>query len=292
MKKSKVKIEVEKFDGKGDFGMWKFKMQMQLENADLDSVLNEEDTSSTSETDKDAEKETKPGTGGLTRKEMDKRAKNMICASLGNLVLRKVMKQTTALGVWKALEKDYQTKTLPNRIYLKQRFTSFKMEEHRSVEENMDVFLRLVDDLESLNITISDEDQAIQVLSSLPKQFDTLVHTLKYGNGKETLTLQEVTTSAYAKEVELKEAGLIGKARSNAEGLIAERGRSESKSQGNGKVDLKAETTDRSQDQEVQVNPENAGHAAKRVNTRKIVQTRRTGNQMKLLMLLMIKSNL
>ena len=55
--------------------------------------------------------------------------------------------------------------------------------------------MRLVDDLESLNITVSDEDQAIQVLSSLFKQFDSLVHTLKYGNGKETLTLQEVTTS-------------------------------------------------------------------------------------------------
>ena len=141
MQNTKVKIDVEKFDGKGDFGMWKFKMLMQLENADLDSVITEEDTSSKSEKDKDAETETKPGVSpeGLTRKEMDKRAKNMICASLSNLVLRKVMKQTTALGVWRALEKDYQTKTLPNRIYLKQRFASFRMEEQRSVEENLDV---------------------------------------------------------------------------------------------------------------------------------------------------------
>ena len=70
---------------------------------------------------------------------MNKCSKNMICASLSNLVLRKVMKQTTSLGVWKALKKDYQTKTLPNRNYLKQWFASFRMEEHRSVEENLDV---------------------------------------------------------------------------------------------------------------------------------------------------------
>lgn len=62
------------------------------------------------------------------------------------------------------------------------------------------MFLRLVDDLESLSISVSDEDQAVQVLSSLPKQYDSLVHTLKYGNGKETLTLQEVTSSASLEE--------------------------------------------------------------------------------------------
>ncbi|CAA7021882.1 unnamed protein product [Microthlaspi erraticum] len=164
------------------------------------------------------------------KKEKDKKAKNLICSCLTNLVLRKVMRETTALGVWKALEKDYQTKTLPNRIYLKQRFASFKMEEHKSVEDNLDVFLRLVDDLASLNINVSDEDQAVQILSSLPKQYDSLVHTLKYGNGKETLTLHEVTTSAYAKEVELKESGLLGKAKSGAEALVVSRGRSKKKS--------------------------------------------------------------
>lgn len=117
-----------------------------------------------------------------------------------NMVLRKVRKETTAIGVWKALEGDYQTKTLPSRIYLKQSFASYKMDENKSIEENLDKFLKLVDDLASLNINVSDEDQAIQILTSLPPQYDSLVHTLNYGNGKETLTIKEVTTSAYAKE--------------------------------------------------------------------------------------------
>lgn len=66
--------------------------------------------------------------------------------SLGNLVLHKMMKETTTIGVWKALERDYQTKTLPDMIYMKQRFASFKMEDHKSMEENMDTFLKLVSD--------------------------------------------------------------------------------------------------------------------------------------------------
>ena len=76
---------------------------------------------------------------------------------------------------------------------------------HWSIEENPDVFLRPVDDLESLNLTVSYENQAIQILSSVPKQFNSLVRNLKYGTGNETLTLKEVTISAYNKEVELKD---------------------------------------------------------------------------------------
>lgn len=89
---------------------------------------------------------------------------------------------------------------------MKQRFASFKMEETKSVEENLDSFLKLVDDLASLNINnISDEDQAIQILSSLLPSYEPLVHTLKYSSGKDTLTVSDVTSASYAKEVELKE---------------------------------------------------------------------------------------
>ena len=86
--------------------------------------------------------------------------------------------ETTALRVWKALERDYQTKTLPNRIYSKKNFASYKMVESKSIEENVDTFLKLVHDLASLNIHVSDEDQAIHILTSLRLQYDSLIHTL------------------------------------------------------------------------------------------------------------------
>lgn len=129
--------------------------------------------------------------------------------SLSDQRIRKVMKETTSLGIWKALEREYKMKSLPNRIYLKQRFASYKMDEHKSIEQNLDGFLKLVNDVESLNIKISDEDQAIQILTGLPPKFEPLVHTLKYGSGKDTLTVHEVVTSAYAKETELIEKGAL-----------------------------------------------------------------------------------
>ena len=165
---SVTRFEMEKFDGKGDFGMWKFKMLMQLELHGLRKVLQDESGKVSSLKDDDDSKLRAKEDPDPKAKEKDTRAMNLICLSLTNIVLKKVMKEHTAMGVWKALEADYQTKTLPNRIYLKQSFASFKMSEQKTIEENLDVFLKLVDDLVSLNIIVSDEDQAIQVLSSLP----------------------------------------------------------------------------------------------------------------------------
>ena len=141
------------------------------------------------------------------------------------------MKEKTALDMWKALERSYQTKSLPNQIYMKQRFYCFKMEENKSLDENMDVFLKLVSDLASVQVNISEEDQAIFLLNSLPKAYEQMAHSLKYGKGKDTITVEEVTESAYSKEVELKEAGQLNKAKTASEGLyLGQRGRSDRRS--------------------------------------------------------------
>ena len=46
MDSTRGKFEIEKFDGKGDFGLWKFKMLVQLEIQGLLSVLEEETSTS------------------------------------------------------------------------------------------------------------------------------------------------------------------------------------------------------------------------------------------------------
>lgn len=161
----------------------------------------------------------------------DTRVKNLMGTCLSDMILRKVMHEPTTYTMWKALERDYQTKTLPNCIYLKQQFASLKMDETKSIEENMDGFLKLIGDLASLNITVSDEDQVIQLLTGLPPQFEALVHTLKYGTSKDTLTVREVVSSAYAKEIELRQKGLLGKVGKSNKGLYVEsRGRSSKRS--------------------------------------------------------------
>lgn len=53
------------------------------------------------------------------KEEKDLRVRSLLGASLSDFILRKVMNETTSLGMWKALERQFQLKSLPNRIYLK-----------------------------------------------------------------------------------------------------------------------------------------------------------------------------
>ena len=222
------KFQMNKFDGKGDFGLWKYKLLGQLEIQGLGSVLKEE--SETTSEEKSDDSDVKEAKVDPKAAEKDIRVKNLLGTCLSDIILRKIMHEPTAFGMWRALEHDYQTKSLPNRIYLKQSSVSFKMEEKKSIEENLDAFLKLIADLASLKIMVSDEDQAIQLLTSIPMPYEPLVHTLKYGTGKETLTVNEVVSSAYAKEAELRQKGVQSKSRQETEGLYAEsRGRSERK---------------------------------------------------------------
>ena len=119
----------------------------------------------------------------------DLRVRSLLGTCLRHSILRKVMNEHTALCMWKSLEKLYLLKSLPNRIYLKKQFSCYKMEEDKSIEENVDVFLKLIADVESLKVTITDEDQAIQLFSGLPAAYEPLVHTLQYGTGRDTLTV-------------------------------------------------------------------------------------------------------
>lgn len=134
-------------------------MICQFELLGLNSCLQEEPPASTSEiaditdTGKEIsgillEVKTKHDQAQVKQDKIDKDkvAKNLICMSLEDLVLRKVMKEKTALVVWKALEREYKTKSLPNRICLKHKFSCFKFEEHKTIEENLDMFLKLVAD--------------------------------------------------------------------------------------------------------------------------------------------------
>lgn len=46
---------------------------------------------------------------------------------------------------------------LPNRIYMQLKFYPFKTEESRSVDANVDEYLKIVVELNSLNVIISKE---------------------------------------------------------------------------------------------------------------------------------------
>ena len=69
------------------------------------------------------------------KKALMEKAHNAIILSLRDKVLRKVSKEKTAAEIWSKLEGLYMTKSLVNRLYLKQALYSFKMQEEKSIDE-------------------------------------------------------------------------------------------------------------------------------------------------------------
>lgn len=122
--------------------------------------------------------------------------------SVSDRVLSKIKKEKTAASMLNALDKLYMSKALPNRIYLTLKLYSFKISENPSIEGNIDEFLHIIAVLENTSVLVSDEDQAILLLMSLPNPFYQLRDTLKYGSGRATLSLDEVIAAIYSKELE------------------------------------------------------------------------------------------
>lgn len=74
-------------------------------------------------------------------------AYSTIILYLAENVLRQVNDQTIAKDVWAELDKIYITKSLTNKLYLKERFFGFKMDTTKDLEQNLDEFNRAIIDL-------------------------------------------------------------------------------------------------------------------------------------------------
>ena len=133
----------------------------------------------------------------LTKKEEQdilNKAQSSLILSLGDRALREVSRETSDAAIWKKLESLYMTKFLANRLYLKLRFYSFKMQEGRSIEDQMDEFNKIIDDLTNVDVKIEDKDQSIKLLSSLPKSYELFLDAMLYG-GMQTLIMEEVNAA-------------------------------------------------------------------------------------------------
>ena len=72
----------------------------------------------------------------------------------------------------------------------------------KSLEENIDTFNGITISLANIDEEISEENQAILILNSLPESHNDLKTTMKYG--RQTLTLEDVLVALRYRNLELK----------------------------------------------------------------------------------------
>ena len=172
--RSGVNYGVTHFDGKGDFGTWKMKMEAVLKKEKTYKVV--------------FASEKLKGIDAADLEEMEDEALTIIQLSLSDEVLREFSQKKTAKELWDALSDAYQDKSLTNRIILQQQLYSFKMKPGADLMEHVDALTTLIMNLKAAEVDITDEAQAVIILCSLPKEYTAFVNFMIYGRSKISLS--------------------------------------------------------------------------------------------------------
>lgn len=144
-----------KFNGNNDFALWRKKIRAILVQHKVAKILDEE---------RHPENITES-----ENNDMDEMVYLTILLYLSDKVLRLVDEATTTGELWKKLESLYLTKSLPNNLYLKEKFFGYKIDQSKDLEENLDEFQKIVVDLNNIGEKMSDENQIVILLNSLPE---------------------------------------------------------------------------------------------------------------------------
>lgn len=197
---SALNIKIDKFTGRNSFSLWQIKMRALLKQQGLWSPLMKTKSDSV-----DAESMC-----------MEEKAHSTIMLCLADDVITEIVDEETAAGLWVKLESLYMTKSLTNKLLLKQRLFSLRMQEGTPLREHLDQLNTILLDLRNIDVKIEDEDAALILLVSLPLSYENFVQSFIVG--KDTVTLEEVRSALHTRELRHKAAGNITD--SQAAGLV------------------------------------------------------------------------
>jgi hypothetical protein len=177
-----TKIDIPKFDGKISFAIWQIQMKTVLTQLCVRKALQPRPADMADDKWED----------------LDEKVLSALQLSLSPEVLREVMNAKSATELWKKLEELYMTKSLANKLRLKERLYTIRMAEGTSIQSHLNEFNSICVDLESLDMKIDDEDKAILLVVSLPPSFKHFKEIMLYGNHT-SLTFENVKSNLLSK---------------------------------------------------------------------------------------------
>nr|GEY91013.1 retrovirus-related Pol polyprotein from transposon TNT 1-94 [Tanacetum cinerariifolium] len=181
-----TKFDINKFDGKISFAIWKVHMQAVLTYHGYKKTLRSIAHKPQSMSDEDW-------------LELDGKALATIQLFLTREVLREVIHEPTTAGLWLKLESLNMIKSLANTLRLKDRLYTFRMKPGTSVQDHLDKFNTILIDLDNLDVDIDDEDKVILLVISLLASYKHFKEIMLYGN-RETLSFDDVKSALLSKQ--------------------------------------------------------------------------------------------
>ncbi|KAH9725397.1 hypothetical protein KPL70_007865 [Citrus sinensis] len=178
------KIDVEKFDGKINFGMWRCEVMDAFIQIDLDVVL----------------KNKRHLYDEKIWDRMNEKACGQIRSCLTKEVKYLVKDEECAMTLWHTLEEKYLLKSPENRLRAMSQVYGFRMKPGVSMHDHVSRFEKLLADLKNLDEDIKDEVKAMILLHSLPEKYDHFVTTLIYG--KSVIVFKDICIALTSLEIQ------------------------------------------------------------------------------------------
>ncbi|KAJ4720887.1 Retrovirus-related Pol polyprotein from transposon TNT 1-94 [Melia azedarach] len=198
---SGMNVKIDKFTGRNSFSLWQIKMRALLKQQGLWAPL--------------ARKLADPITAEMAV--LEEKAHSTIMLCLADDIITEVAEEETAQGLWVKLEGLYMTKSLTNKLLLKQRLFSLRMQEGMPLRDHLDQLNTILLELRNIDVKVEDEDAALILLVSLPLLYENFVQSFIVG--KDAVSLEEVRSSLHTRELRHKATGTG--ADNQAAGLVA-----------------------------------------------------------------------
>ena len=99
---------------------------------------------------------------------MHRKAIGHIRQWVDNSKFHHVSNETNVNTLWKKLEDKYEKKTAVNKTFLIRKLVNMKFKEGGKIEDHINDFQCVVNELATMKMVLDDEMQALLLLSSLP----------------------------------------------------------------------------------------------------------------------------
>ena len=172
-----AKIDVVKFDGTGNFGLWQRRVKDLLVQQGSVKALYGKAKKPETMTDDEWE-------------ELNMKAVSTIRLCLANKLRYDVMDDVSIVAIWLKLESRYMSKPLTNKLNLKRKLYELNMVEGADLAQHVHTFNKIISDLLWIDTKFDDENKVMMLLSSLSASYEHLVTTLLWG--KETLEFKKI----------------------------------------------------------------------------------------------------
>lgn len=181
---SGIRAKIDKFDGRNSFSLWQIKMQALLKQQGIWGPFPEKKSEA-------ADLET-----------LEEKAFSTILLCLADEIIIEVSDEKTTASLWQKLESLYMTKSLTNKLLLKQRLFALRMQEGIELRDHLDKLNSILLELCNIDVKVEDEDAALILLVSLPNSFENFVQSFIVG--KDTVKLEEVRSALHSRELHHK----------------------------------------------------------------------------------------